>query len=59
MKYAKKRNICLRNKQTAIALKRMQEYHARTTSKFTQEIISIIKSTLNKIEKNKGENDEV
>ena len=59
MKYAKKRKVWLKNKQTAIALKRMQEYHARTTSKFTQEVISIIKSTLNKIEKSKGENDEV
>ena len=59
MKYAKKRNIWLRNKQTAIALKRMQEYNARTTSKFTQEIISLIKSTLNRVEKSKGENDEV
>lgn len=55
MKYAKKRNIWLRSKQNALAIKRMQEYNARTTSKFTQEIISLIKSTLNKIEKNKGE----
>lgn len=55
MKYAKKRNIWLRSKQNALAIKRMQEYHARTPSKFTQEVISLIKDTLNKIEKNKGE----
>lgn len=56
MKYAKKRNIWLRNKQNALAIKRMQEYNARTTSKFTQEIISLIKSTLNRVEKSKGSN---